>query len=616
MRSRIRRQRGQALLMVSISAVLIFGMLGLAVDLGWGYFVKKSARAAADAAAMAAARKAFASLGSKGPYTCGAGLDCQAIAVNCSTLAPSSNLYNGCRYALKNLTTGLSTGQNLMMASGTGSPFNTSTGPVSVQYWVTATSAQIVPQLFSIVLGKTTGVSSARATAAVVAAPVEGSLILLNRRKDLTRFGNTDYYGVNMLVQANDNAGKYALQTTGSIRLASTCDGSSLGAGDCKAGNKAAYAGLNQGGGTVHAPGTTIAGSGWYDLQGSSSWTQTPTNGVAAMDDPMSGKGQPSVPSVPLEIPVPGGVINNVICPGGVCVPARYYAVVNQSCGIGCTKQIATGAPLTVSGNIHFAACAGCDAASNFGTYIFFGGLAGSGGGANVTFDPGMYVFAGAAPGKTGPGALLDTNTNMNLRDYTTSTGPNTVDAGEIFVFTGVDSSGNFRYPGLGGQIPAIVAANASSFQMGTVNLESGNNGTTVNLHGLNPAHPLIRGSSLASFAPAVLWQDQANSTVKYDSNGYVDYKSCGGAHSLDDPCTNTLADNKSPELDIQASPDIHLYGFVYQPRGAWATLQGGGGYAGPMQLITGALNVQGNANIDLLGLATPMTQTVVALIE
>jgi Flp pilus assembly protein TadG len=127
MRSRIRRQRGQALLMISISAVLIFGMLGLAVDLGWGYFVKKSARAAADAAAMAAARKAFASLGSKGPYTCGAGLDCQAIAVNCSTLAPSSNLYNGCQYALKNLTTGLSTAQNLLMASGTGSPFNTST---------------------------------------------------------------------------------------------------------------------------------------------------------------------------------------------------------------------------------------------------------------------------------------------------------------------------------------------------------------------------------------------------------------------------------------------------------------------------------------------------------
>jgi hypothetical protein len=170
--------------------------------------------------------------------------------------------------------------------------------------------------------------------------------------------------------------------------------------------------------------------------------------------------------------------------------------------------------------------------------------------------------------------------------------------------------------PGLGGQIPAIVAANASSFQMGPVNLQSGNNGTTVNLHGLNPAHPLIRGSSLASFAPAVLWQDQNNSTVKYDSNGYVDYKSCGGAHSLDDPCTNTLTDNKSPELDIQASPNIHLYGFVYQPRGAWATLQGGGGYAGPMQLITGALNVQGNANIDLLGLATPLTQTVVALIE
>src|SRR5205823_1879443 len=97
---------------------------------------------------------------------------------------------------------------------------------------------------------------------------------------------------------------------------------------------------------------------------------------------------------------------------------------------------------------------------------------------------------------------------------------------------------------------------------------------------------------------------------------GRVDYTSCGSGYTLDNPCTNTLTNNSSPELNIQASPNIHLYGVIYQPRGAWTTLVGGGGYAGPLQLISGALSVQGNANVDLLGLSSPLTNTVASLIE
>ena len=84
----------------------------------------------------------------------------------------------------------------------------------------------------------------------------------------------------------------------------------------------------------------------------------------------------------------------------------------------------------------------------------------------------------------------------------------------------------------------------------------------------------------------------------------------------MDNPCSNTLSNNSSPELDVQASPNIHLYGYLYQPRGAWTTLQGGGGYSGALKIITGALNVQGNANVNMGGVATPLTKLVVALIE
>src|ERR1035438_1316811 len=48
-------RRGQALLLVTLSLFAMCGLLGLAVDLGWSYFVKKSAQNAADAAALAAA---------------------------------------------------------------------------------------------------------------------------------------------------------------------------------------------------------------------------------------------------------------------------------------------------------------------------------------------------------------------------------------------------------------------------------------------------------------------------------------------------------------------------------------------------------------------------------
>jgi hypothetical protein len=394
--------------------------------------------------------------------------------------------------------------------------------------------------------------------------------------------------------------------------MSSNCNGTSLGNGDCQAGNRPAYAGVNSGGGTVFSPTTTIAGSGWYNMQGASRWTQAPTNGAAAVDDPMSGKGQPPIPNVPLEVPVPGGVIDNTICPAGECVPGRYYAV-PAGCSGSCA---ATGAPLTVDGTVHFAACSGCSPTANMGGYIFFGGLAGAGGGANVTFDPGVYVFAGAKPSNSSPGVLLDTGSNMNLSDYTTAVGANVADAGELFILTGADSGGTFRYPGLASQVPAAVAANGSLFQMGTMNFQSGNNGTVVNLHGLNPSHSLIRNTSLETFAPTLLWQDLSNSSVKYDANGRVDYTSCGSGHTLDNPCNNTLADNSSPGLNVQASPDIHLYGVIYQPRGAWATLVGGGGFSGSLQLITGAVNVQGNANIDLLGLSSPLTNTVAALIE
>ncbi len=45
--------------MVTLSLFAMFGMMGLAVDTGWSYFVQKQAQAAADAGALAAVHEVY-----------------------------------------------------------------------------------------------------------------------------------------------------------------------------------------------------------------------------------------------------------------------------------------------------------------------------------------------------------------------------------------------------------------------------------------------------------------------------------------------------------------------------------------------------------------------------
>ena len=68
--------------------------------------------------------------------------------------------------------------------------------------------------------------------------------------------------------------------------------------------------------------------------------------------------------------------------------------------------------------------------------------------------------------------------------------------------------------------------------------------------------------------------------------------------------------------MQLQGSPTIHFYGAVYQPRGAWISISGGGDYQVPVQVIAGALRVQGNANFSMVQPATPLTRRTVALVQ
>jgi hypothetical protein len=180
-------------------------------------------------------------------------------------------------------------------------------------------------------------------------------------------------------------------------------------------------------------------------------------------------------------------------------------------------------------------------------------------------------------------------------------------DAGEIFVFTNSD------YSGL--QVPVDLRSAGIYLPQARAGFTAGL-GASVTLHGLNADNASLP-SNLAQFAPALIWQDQANTTVRYRPDGKLDL-TCGGI------CENTLSVPGSQEMIIGASQvggraGVNLYGTIYGPRRSWLTVLGvlpGDTIAGPLQIISGALQMTLNSNLDLYALPNPPKQRVVSLIE
>jgi Flp pilus assembly protein TadG len=590
------KRRGQALIMVTLAGIAMCGLAGLAVDLGWSFFIKKQAQAAADAAALASVHDALARLGQVSSFACAADLTCQALAP-CAMQPPNpagNNIDVACLYAQRNgfQTGGYGGRQNVTVISDA-TPTPPTVPGVVVDYWVTVRVAQSVPQLFAALISPQSLVS-ARATAAIVKASVAGSLLLLNRENDCLPMEsvNSPTCGVDLLVSANDNQGQEAVRADGGIYMASQQHGAT-------AANR--YAGENTGGGTVRAPFTYIRGNGSHMVSGSSTWVQTPQNrsGDSQFLDPMRGKGQPRPPTGLANHAIIGGVIQGSSDPANPAIlpPGNYYAAAWNN-----GQLYATGNPLDVNGYAQFGT-----GAAGFSEFVIYGGVNIQQPNTNVTFAPGMYVFAGVRPQANGaPNPVFALSSNASLQDLTPGFGQST-DAGELFVFTDT----NYVGQGQALEIPPLVAPIASQLKQGTAGFKTGNSpGLQINLHGINRNHAALR-PDLTEFSPVIIWQDQANSVVKYTADGHID-RSCG-----QDGCPNAaLASNQSPEMYLQGAVNVHLYGTVYQPRGAWTSIAAGGNYQVPVQVIAGAFRVQGTASFDMAQVPSPLTRRTAALIE
>jgi hypothetical protein len=270
-------ERGQILPLATIMLILLLSMMGFAMETGLAYYVRQSAHAAAEAAAMAAVEAAASSV-SGTTLTCGtstSGAQCGTLSTPASQTCtsspnnpPKTNFDNACLYALQN---GFSVGGNTVIkVSGN----NTSPAPnnpnVAVVYWAQAAVATRQPQLFSALFASSGLFSGARATAALVASGGGG----------------------NGCIYVLDATAQRAMDVEGSS-VTAPC-GIYINSNN----STSLYIGGNPPSGNVSISSSSIAivgkSPGWQN-GGQGTVTPTPTTGATAVSDPLAGLTPPTV---------------------------------------------------------------------------------------------------------------------------------------------------------------------------------------------------------------------------------------------------------------------------------------------------------------------------------
>ena len=632
-------RRGQALVLVTFALVAMIGIVGLAVDFSFAYFLEKTMQAAADSAALAAVQAAREAGGGSAGVNCTSAGGCYPAATSCSSIG-SGTARAGCQYAAQNgfIASEVTLQSNVaaaMAADGACAPpvkHPPTAGCVSTLYYVTARISRRVPQLFSAILGRSEGGVSARATAGLAEVTFRGSLILTNRNSDIPVSGSDiPPNGSNLDVQ-----GGGGVIVPGGIVLGSSSSTNPRQAGRIQSNSGSvvspftyARAVTNIIGGNAYTNWVCAAGGAFCPptVQADGEIFRDPfdvksVNGDISGQPPIWGAGQS--PAGDTLRPVPGGILTNAICPSGNCPPGIYYAT-EPDCN-GCPLSHPSGTQIRSSNNQTLNFTGG----GSFGRYMFVGGL-NLQNGSTVTMQPGRYVFAGVL--NTADPVFQNSN-SVNL------TGGNGSDAGRIMIFTDFRTGAQRNSPGGSAadvdsyanqmdSIPNLIRTACggcnwnlnpwgnTGLRHGSVDIKAGNNANSlINLEGLQETTPAgvatALPAELAPYGRVLMWQDQHNSYSWYKQNGQLDL-ACGGQNA---PCANTPDSPTAPMLSVWASPNTSYKGAIYQPRGAWTKLQGSGVYSGPLQIITGAMTLSGTPQVTLTSTSDPISTFRTALVE
>jgi Flp pilus assembly protein TadG len=167
--ARADRRSGQIIIFATLSLFLLFSVMGLAVDLGYSYYVKVSAQNAADAAAAAAIKYAD-SHGS----TCVTNIACNSAYTCPSDIGTVDSAFKaGCAYANSN---GYTHGVTLIANNNT----PTYAPGVSASLWIQANVAQSVTHPFLYWAGFHSGTVETASTSAITTAPNSSCIYVLD----------------------------------------------------------------------------------------------------------------------------------------------------------------------------------------------------------------------------------------------------------------------------------------------------------------------------------------------------------------------------------------------------------------------------------------------------
>jgi Flp pilus assembly protein TadG len=611
---------GQAIVMVTLALFSMVGMMGLAVDLGWSYFVQKQAQSAADTAVLGAAQEAVARLGTTSDIsgfrctsagTGAAQVDCQLTPIPCGSVTSTSNLHNGCLYAAANdFDPSKNSRQIVLMQASDVTDANRPPGVNRISYWVRARTIQTIPQLFSFISGNHNGTVAANATAAIAGSITPGSFYGMNQKGDCLFDSSGKPFDCGIDVQVSGGQGgmdcgavKAKLCAPAGIILASSCDQSGPGCADA--------AGSTSGAASVWANSLLQMTGGKV----TGNWTPpTPTysSDAANFKDPTAPNPQPPLQATGTMASCGVTSSTNV---SGQLGPYQYYHYTGTTAN---GKPKPDGLPITIGANATFSpsgTCPGYDSMANglggtkgsgsFPAYVFYGGVNQTGG--TMTLGSGQYFMAGT----TGTNVLTAANGTNIVGDASTGT---------MMVFTDGDYTGSLTT-----QRAALPNASLMpTLNQGTLYFKNAN----IDMTGL--INSTVSNSSLPpamdAYTGIVWWQDRRNSTVEYDPNGTV----------IDAPATagelaaNHVVNNSPGVLMDDGNANISLKGVYYQPRGAWLELKPGtAGLTGtgsgnkatqlPLQVITGALITDsggGDTGVLLAGPTNPLLTYRAVLVQ
>jgi hypothetical protein len=270
MRLTHRRERGQVLPLATLLIILLLSMVGFGMETGLAFYLRQSAHAAAESAAMATVLAAMSSV-SGSSVTCSGsgatGTQCSSTANTCAaspSSPPQTNIDNGCLFAKQN---GFTAGGNTAIKITAN---NTSPAPgapnVAVLYWAQATVTTRQPQLFSSLFSNSSMFSGASATAAIVSTGTpSGCIYVLNTTasRAMQVAGSTVTTTCGVFVNSNATD---ALETEG-----------------------------NPSSGSYYISASSISIVGHYQNNGQGSFNPTPLVGQTAVTDPLASLQAPSV---------------------------------------------------------------------------------------------------------------------------------------------------------------------------------------------------------------------------------------------------------------------------------------------------------------------------------